>query len=133
MLLLTVTCPAACCCVSNCTKFSIVKLDSAKRCATHVSGKVSVELCPCNRLASSATNALSKAVTLRAISATSKIKLAGFDSAASIILSAQPSASLRLARLAAILTAERLRFSISAKRSIIGIAHNSPNVSAATR
>ena len=88
--------------------------------------------CPCNRRASSATNELTMGGLDRAMSAITRIRLFGSLSAISIIWSAQESAKSRSAVPAAIQAATRRRFSISARRSMMGIAHNSPKLRAVT-
>ncbi len=66
------------------------------------------------------------------MSATSRISRLGSLSAVSIIWSAQELAKSRLYLSIATRTATRRRFSISASRSMIGIAHSSPSFSAVT-
>ena len=68
----------------------------------------------------------------RAMSAITRIRLFGSFSATSVIWSAQESARFRSILSAATRVATRRRFSINARRSIIGMAHNSPNVRAVT-
>jgi hypothetical protein len=60
------------------------------------------------------------------------MRLLGSLMATSIIWSAHVAARLRSIVSAAILAATRRRFSISASRSMIGIAHNSPILSGVT-
>ena len=131
MLLLIETWSAACSWVSDCTSCSMVRPDSASRCSIQVSGKASGRLCPCSRRASSATNELTIGGLERAMSAVTRIRLFGSCSATSIIWSAQSSARLRSLVAAAMRAATRRRFSISARRSMIGMAHSSPSFSAA--
>ncbi|MNN27528.1 hypothetical protein D3C81_1410660 [compost metagenome] len=92
-------------------------------------GKIRAALCPCRRRASSATNAGVIGGAERAMSATVKTTLLASRSAISIKRSAQSSARLRSSRLAMTRDATRRRFSISARRSMIGMAHSSPRVS----
>ena len=128
MLLLIETWSAACCWFSDRINCSIVRPDSESRCSIHVSGNARAELCPCNRRANSATNELTIGGFDRAMSAITRIRLFGSFSAVSVICSAHWAARFRSIMPAAIRAPARLRFSISARRSMIGIAHNSPNV-----
>ena len=66
------------------------------------------------------------------MSASVRIRLFGSLSATASIWSAQKSARLRPTRSAAMRALTRRRFSIRLKRSMIGIAHSSPIVSAVT-
>ena len=68
----------------------------------------------------------------RAMSAMTRIRLFGSLSALSIIRSAQLLARLRSVRPTAMRTATRRRFSMTARRSMIGVAHNSPSLSGVT-
>ena len=127
MLLLIETWSPACSCVSDCTNCSIVKPDSKSRCSIHVSGNANAGLCPCSRRASSATNELTIGGLDRAMSAMTRIRLFGSCSATSIMRSAHASARFRSIVPAAMRVPTRRRFSISASRSMIGKAHNSPS------
>jgi hypothetical protein len=91
-----------------------------------VSGSASAALCPCRRRASSATNELTIGGFERAMSAITRIRLFGSCSATSIISSAQASARLRSVAPAAMRAATRRRFSMSARRSMMGMAQSSP-------
>ena len=132
MLLLTETWSAAFCWFSDRTSCSIVRLDSESRCSIQVSGNASAVLCPCNRRANSATNELTIGGFDRAMSAVSKIRLFGSFSAISIICSAQRAARSRSMLPVTIRAPTRRRFSISARRSMMGMAHNSPSVRTVT-
>ncbi len=66
------------------------------------------------------------------MSAITRIRLLGSFSAISIIWSAHTFARSRSARAVAMRTPTRRKFSISAKRNMIGIAHSSPSFSAVT-
>ena len=77
MLLPIETWSAACCWVSDCTSCSIVRLDSASRCSTQVSGSASASPWPCRRRASSATNGLTIGGFERAMSATTQDQALG--------------------------------------------------------
>ncbi len=132
MVLLIDTWSAACCWFSSCTICSMVMLDSASRCSIQVSGKARAGPCPCRRRASSATNGLTMGGSERAMSAITRIRLFGSLSAISIIRFAQSCARFKWSLAAAIRAPTRRRFSISARRSMIGIAHNSPSVSGVT-
>ncbi|MNZ46193.1 hypothetical protein D3C78_638690 [compost metagenome] len=132
MLLAMDTWSAACCWASICTMYSMVWPASARCCSIQVSGRASAELCPCSRRTSSATNELVIGGFERAMSATLSTMLFGSHSAASVIRSAQSSARLRSFHFAMTREATRRRFSIKARRSMIGIAHNSPRVSGVT-
>ena len=130
MLFAIETWTEACSWVSDCTNCSIVRPDSDSRCSIQVSGNARAGLWPCRRRASSATNELTIGGFDRAMSATARIRLFGSCSATSIIWSAQALARSRSMVLAASRAPTRRRFSISARRSMMGIAHNSPNLSA---
>ncbi len=123
---------AACCWFSDWINCSIVRPDSDSRCSIQVNGKASAGPRPCRRRASSATNALTIGGFERAMSAITSIRLFGSFSAVSVIWSAQVPARFRSAQPAAMRTATRRRFSINASRSMIGIAHSSPSLSAVT-
>ena len=127
MLLLMETWSEACCWFSDRTSCSIVDADSESRCSIQVSGNASAGPCPCRRRANSAINELTIGGFDRAMSAITRIRFFGSFSATSVILSAQLSARLRSSLSAAITAATRLRFSIKASRSMIGMAHNSPS------
>ena len=131
-MLLIETWTPACSWVSDCTSWSIEKPDSESRCSIQVSGKASAALCPCNRRANSATNEPTIGGFERAMSAITRIRLLGSLSAVSIIWFAQASARLRSIVPAAIRAPTRRRFSISARRSMMGMAHNSPSLSGVT-
>ena len=66
------------------------------------------------------------------MSAITSTKLFGSFSAAVVIFSAHAAARSRSILPAAIRTATRRKFSINAKRSMMGMAHNSPNLSVLT-
>ena len=132
MLLLTDTWSAACCWFSDCTNCSMVKPDSQSRCSIQVNGKASAGPRPFKRRASSATKALTMGGFECAMSAITRIRLLGSFSAVSVILSAQESAMFRSTQPAATRTPTRRRFSMTASRSMIGMAHNSPNLRAVT-
>ena len=132
IVLLTETWSAACCWVSDCTICSIVRLDSASRCSTQVSGNASASPWSWRRRTSSATNGPTIGGFERAMSAMTRIRLLGSLSAISVIWSAQRCASLAWTRVVMIRELTRRRFSISASRNMIGIAHSSPSVSGVT-
>jgi hypothetical protein len=132
MVLLTETWSAAWRWFSSSTICSIVWLDSASRCSIHVSGKARAGPCPCRRRASSAMNGLTIGGLDRAMSAITRIRLFGSLSAISIIRLAQSCAWFRWMRSVAIRAPTRRRFSISARRSMMGIAHSSPSDSGVT-
>ena len=122
----------ACRWFSDRTSSSIVNPDSESLCSIHVSGKANAGPCPCKRRANSAINELTIGGFDRAMSAITRIRFFGSFSATSVILSAQLSARLRSIRSAASSAATRLRFSINASRSMMGMAHNSPSFKAVT-
>ncbi len=68
----------------------------------------------------------------RAMSATASTTLLASCSAVSIRRSAQSLARLRSLQLAMTRKATRRRFSIRARRSMMGIAHSSPSISGVT-
>ena len=132
MLLLIETWPSACSWPSSWTSRSIVRLISARRCSSQVSGIACAGPWPWSRRASSATKALDIWGSDRAMSASVRIRLVGSFSATSIIRSAQWFAWLRASRLATMRDATRRRLLISARRSMIGIAQSSPSLSGLT-
>ena len=132
MVLLIETCTPAWSWVSVCTSCSIERLSSERRCSIQVSGKASAALWPCNRRASSATNELTIGGFERAMSAITRIRLLGSCRATSIISSAHTAARLRSTVPLAIRLPTRRRFSISASRSMMGMAHSSPILSGVT-
>ncbi len=107
----------------------MVSLASDSRCSIHVSGSASAAPWPCRRRANSATNALLIVGLERAMSAMTRIRSLGRSSAACNMREAQVSARSRSSSAAATRTATRRRFSISARRSMIGNAHSSPSLS----
>ena len=127
MLLLIETWPDACFWLSDWTSCSIVRCDSESSCSIHVSGNANAALCPCKRRANSDTNSLVIGGFDRAMSAITKTRFFRSFSATSDIWSAQLPANSRSAMLAATRSATRRRFSINARRSMMGIAHSSPN------
>ena len=108
----------------------MVRLDSERRCSIQVSGKV--RLSPCSRCASSATKELTMGGLVRAISAVTRMRLLGSSLATTAISSAQVAARSRSMRAAETRALTRRRFSMSARRNMMGTAHNSPSLSAAT-
>ena len=129
MLLLTDTWSAACCWLSACTSCSIVRPLSARRCSIQVSGSASA-----GALALQAARELGdEGAAQRRLGARHVGDDAGSGSSArfsatSIIRSAQLRGQVAVARPAATRAATRRRFSISASRSMIGIAHSSPSL-----
>ena len=132
MVLLTETWSPACSCVSDWTSRSIVEPDSASRSSIQVSGKASAAPFPCSRRASSATNELTIGGFERAMSAITRIRLLGSRPATPTISSAQARALSRSIAPVAMRTATRRRFSMSASRSMMGMAHNSPSLRGTT-
>ena len=132
MLLLIETWSAACCWFSNCTDCSMVMPDSERRCSIQFKGRTSAGPRPCKRRASSATKALTIGGLERAMSAMTRIRLFGSVSTVSIIRSAQMLARFRSTRPTERRTATRRKFSMTARRSMIGVAHNSPSLSGET-
>jgi len=132
MLLLMETWSAACCWFPDCTNCSIVRPDSDNSCSIQVSDNAKAGLCPCSRRVNSETNGVVIGGLDRAMSAITRIRLFGSFSAISIIWSAQESARFRSILPAALRAATRRRFSIKARRSMMGMAHNSPNLRAVT-
>ena len=126
MLLLIETWLAACCWLSACTISSIEWPESPSHCSIQVSGNARVVLCPCNRRASSETNELDIGGLERTMSASTRTRLLGSDSATDVSRSAQLSAIPRSIRCPITRALTRRRFSMRASRSMIGIAHNSP-------
>ncbi|MCY1181531.1 hypothetical protein D9M73_220400 [compost metagenome] len=106
----------------------MVRPDSPSVCSIHAMGNISAALCPCSRRASSATNDGVIGGADRAMSATVNTTLLASRSVISIKRSAQSSARFRSSQLAITREATRRKFSISASRSMIGIAHSSPRV-----
>ncbi len=132
MLLLTETWSAAFCWFSDRTISSIVRPDSESRCSIQVRGNARAVLCPCSRRANSATKELTIGGSDRAMSAVSNIRLFGSFSEITTICSAQRAARSRSMEPAATRAPTRRRFSISARRSMMGMAHNSPSVRTVT-
>ncbi|MBK7332822.1 MAG: hypothetical protein IPI87_10825 [Betaproteobacteria bacterium] len=132
MVLLIETWAPACSCDSACTTCSIDVPDSDSRCSIQVSGSASAALCPCSRRASSATKGLVSGGFDRAMSAMTRMRLLGSLPATSSISSAHAAARLRSTMAAAIRAPTRRRFSMSARRSMMGIAHSSPSLSGVT-
>ena len=132
MLFAIDTWSAACSWVCARTSCSMVRSSSARRCSIQVSGSASAAPWPCRRRASSATKELVIGGFERAMSAVARIRLFASRPAISIMRSAQVSARLRSAVLAAMRAATRRRFSISARRSMMGTAQSSPRPSGAT-
>ncbi len=132
MLLLIETWSAACLRVSDWTSCSMVRPDSDNRCSIQVSGSASARLCPCRRRASSATKELTIGGLERAMSAVTRIRLLGSRSAVSSICSAQRSARVLSVVPTAMREAHRRRFSMSASRSMMGMAHSSPSLRGVT-
>ena len=133
MLLLIETWSAACCWFSSCTSCSMVRPDSASRCSIQVSGSASAALCPCSRRASSATNALVIGGSDRAMSAITRIRLFGSLLGHLRHLVGPGLGQVAIGCAAATMrTPTRRRFSISASRSMIGMAHSSPSFSGVT-
>ncbi|MNE64709.1 hypothetical protein D3C80_1601350 [compost metagenome] len=128
ILLLTESWLTASCWLKRCISSSEVRLTSARRCSTQVSGSASMVPCPCRRRTSSATKALVRGGLERAISAITMIRLAGSFSADSSILVTQLSARLRSSCAWATSTATRRRFSMSASLNMPGSAQSSPRV-----
>ena len=108
----------------------MVRLESERRCSIQVSGKVIRS--PCKRCTSSATKELTIGGLVRAMSAVTRIRLLGSARATAAIRSAQDAARSRSIRAAAIRALTRRRFSMSARRNMMGIAHNSPSFKSVT-
>ena len=111
---------------------SIVCPCSASRCSSHVTANTSAGPCPCSRLANSATNGVVSGGFSRTISASTSTTSPGSVADTSSIRSTQYAARSRSRRAVITCTATRRRFSSSASRSMIGIAHSSPSVSGGT-
>ena len=103
---------------------------SASRCSIQVSGSASAALWPCSRRASSATNALRhRRVRARHVGDHEDEAPRVAARRPAVIWSAQRAGAARGRRaLRRCARATRRRFSISARRSMIGIAHSSPSV-----
>lgn len=110
----------------------MVRPTSASCCSIHDSGNASAVLWPLSRRANSATKALDNGGLERAMSATVKTRFFGSSSTMAVSWSAQSPARRRSVALAATRAATRRRFSISASRSMMGTAHNSPSLSTET-
>ena len=111
---------------------STVRPCSASRCSSQVTANTSAGPWPCRRLANSATNGIVSGGFSRTISARTSTTFAGSVADTSNICSTQYAARSRSRRAAMTCTATRRRFSSSARRSMIGIAHNSPSLSGVT-
>jgi hypothetical protein len=105
---------------------------SERRCSIQVSGSASAEPCPCSFLASSATNGLTIGGLERAMSAITRMRLWGSRAATSIICSAHASARRGRSKPRRCRDPTRRRFSIRARRSMMGMAHSSPIRNAVT-
>jgi hypothetical protein len=127
MLLLTETWSAACIWLPERTSCSMLRPDSARRCSIQVSGRASAGPCPCRRRASSDTNGEVIGGPERAMSAITRIRFFGSRWAVSVSVLAQAPARFRSTRPAEMCVATRRRFSISARRSMMGMAHSSPS------
>ncbi len=132
MLLLTETWSAACCWLPERTNCSMDRPDSASCCSIHVNGKARAGPWPCKRRDSSETNGGVMGGDERARSAITKIRFFGSWRAICVSLVAQATARSWSLRSPATRAATRRRFSISAKRSMMGMAHNSPRRSGVT-
>ena len=126
MLLLTETCVAAWFWLSSWISSMLVNPISESLCSTQFKGNESALPFSCSLLVNSATNVLTIGGSDLAISAITNTRFFGSFSAISIISSAHLLANALLFISSAIITDKLLRFSISANRNIIGIAHNSP-------
>ena len=111
---------------------SIVCPCSASRCSSQVTANTRAGPWPWSRLANSATNAVVSGGFSRTISASTSTTRAGVLADTSSIRSTQYSARSRSRRAVITWNATRRRFSSSASRSMIGMAHSSPSRSGRT-
>ena len=133
MLLLMETWSAACCWFPDCTNCSIVRPDSDSSCSIQVSGNARAGLCPCSRRANSDDErGRHRRVRPRHVRDHQNQALRILARRSPVIWSAQESARFRSIRPAAMRAATRRRFSINARRSMMGMAHNSPSLRAVT-
>ena len=112
-------------------EFGVYPKVSAERMLDHIArlkGIANAGLCPRRRRANSETNWVVIGGFDRAISAITRIRLFGSFSAISVIWSAHEPASSRSVIPTATRIATRRKFSSSARRSMMGMAHNSPNL-----
>ncbi len=105
---------------------------STSRCSSQLRARCSTGLCRDKRWQNSATNELDSGRSDLAMSATTMTRWDGFFSAMSCKRSTHRSARSRSSRAMVSRVVTRWRFSISPRRSMIGMAHNSPSFREAT-